>query len=303
MSIVEKAIEKLQRAVPEPARPASVAAAASAAAPVAPVVPLAPPSPPPASRSQGMLHLEVERLRQSGLLPPASEERRLAGEFRQIKRPLVARALANDTAGQVADSVIMIASALPGDGKTFTAFNLCFSLSLEQDATVLLVDADLPKPHISGVLGIDEAPGLLDALADPARDVESLIFETDRPNLQVLGAGTRTENATELLASQRMTVLIEQMRRAQPRRIIVFDSPPLLLTTESRELGSAAGQVVLVVRAGVTPRQAVLDAIALLGEGKRIGIVLNQVDAAVGDTSYYGYGKYGGYGSARTRAE
>jgi len=300
MSIVEKAIEKLNkrpRTEPgqspvvsgtEPAAPPR-ASSLRAEQPVAHVV---------APVNRPSLRLDFDHLRAAGLLPPLSEERRLAGEFRQVKRPLVDFAFGSQADEQSTAGVIMIASAIPGDGKTFTAFNLALSLSLEQDASVLLVDADIPKPQISNLLGIHASLGLLDALRDPSIDTESIVYDTDRPNLQILAAGATSETATELLASRRMFELVAQLRSANRNRIVVFDSPPLLMTTESRELASAAGQVVLVVRAGVTPRQAVFDAIALLGEGKRVGVLLNQVDSTLGDSSYYGYGKYGGYGAA-----
>jgi exopolysaccharide/PEP-CTERM locus tyrosine autokinase len=223
--------------------------------------------------------------------------------MRRIKRPLVERALASFADPSSSACVIMVASAIPGEGKTFTAINLAFSLALEKDASVLLVDADVPKPHISSVVGLEGSKGLIDAIVDPSVDVEALVYDTDVPNFSVLAAGTRSETATELLASQRMVDIIAQLRAANPRRIIVFDSPPLLFTTESRELAATAGQIVLVVRAGETPRQAVFDAITILGEQKVIGIVLNQVDAQGSAASYYGYGQYGAYGDQSDRGK
>lgn len=295
MSIVEKALEKLQRqgagqaarvqAADEPAQ-------APSASPPAAIMERA--SAPPASHAS--ILLDMGQLRSTGMLAPVDEERRVAAEYRHLKRPVVSRAVAGSARGDDSSAVIMVASALSGDGKTFTAFNLALSMSLERDTSVLLIDADLPKPHISGVLGLAGAKGFLDAMADPGLPVESLVHDTDRPKFQVLPAGSGSDAATEMLASQRLGDVIAELRGNDPRRIIVLDTPPLLLTTEARELGNVAGQILLVVRATATPRQAVMSALAMIGNRERVSFVLNDVDANPGDGSYYGYG-YGGYGT------
>jgi exopolysaccharide/PEP-CTERM locus tyrosine autokinase len=297
MSIVEKAIEKLQkRAHAEQPRVAEKTLAAAVTTRRSPISHEALAAGASSGTARPHLTIDRDKLTERGILPPLSEQPRTEREFRHIKRPLVERALAARGDAARNASVIMVASAIAGEGKTFTAFNLALSLALEQDVSVLLIDADIPKPQISAVLGIEKSPGLLDAIDDPALDPEALIHTTDVPNLYVLGAGTHAETATEMLASQRMSELITRLRLADTSRIILFDSPPLLLTTESRELVTVAGQIVLVVRAGETPRQAVYDAIALFGETKHVGVVLNQVDDGGGDAAYYGYGQYGTYG-------
>jgi exopolysaccharide/PEP-CTERM locus tyrosine autokinase len=287
MSIVEKAMMKLQRLRDDGVDPrASEAGLADDTMPHR-VHGLAP-------GAHRELRLDRDALRAGGLLPPVEDEKVVGRQFRRIKRPLVAAAL-TAAGGKLENGVIIVASAVPGEGKTFTAMNLAMSLALEKDATVLLVDADVAKPHISTALGIETEAGLVDALADHGRNVESLIFDTDLPGLSVLGAGRHDETATELLASERMRELVQQLRRNQPRRIIVFDSSPLLVTTESRELGEIASQIVLVVRAGSTPRQTVYDALEMFPEDKRIGLVLNQAMRRNTDGGYYDYG-YGSYG-------
>jgi exopolysaccharide/PEP-CTERM locus tyrosine autokinase len=241
--------------------------------------------------------IDRKRLREGGLLPPEHEESRLAAEYRRIKRPLLARAQA--AGASPLDRVLLIASATPAEGKTFTSLNLAFSLSLEQEARVLLVDCDIPKPQLSTVLGLGSAPGLFDALADPRVDVEACVCESDVPNLAVLPVGQKHDRATEMLASRRMQELVARLLDADPHRVIVFDSPPLLLTTESAALASLAGQVVLVIRAEVTPKAAVQDAIRQLGTGKSVSLVLNDVEPWAGMAGYYAYGHYGPYPTTR----
>lgn len=250
------------------------------------------------SEPKHIVRIDRERLRGHEILPPPHQERRIADDYRQIKRPLIERAFSGETKSTNV-RVIMTASALPGDGKTFTSVNLALSMALEKDVSVLLIDADVAKPHISELLGITAERGLLDALRDEALSIESMVLPTDVPGLSVLSAGTASSTATELLASSRMERILEELCAHDPKRIMLLDSPPLLLTTESRVLAAAAGQVVLIVKAGVTPQQAVLDALDLLGNDKSVGLVLNQSDEAK-HAGYYEY--YGRRASAPTDA-
>jgi Mrp family chromosome partitioning ATPase len=149
------------------------------------------------------------------------------------------------------------------------------------------------------MFGVGDQKGLVDALADKSMDVESLVISTDVPGLSILPAGTPSAGATELLASARMAEITQRLLAADPRRLVLLDSSPLLVTSESRELVKFVGQVLLVVRAGKTPKRAILDAIQLLGEQVAIGLVLNQGRPSLLDGLYgygYGYGAYGDYG-------
>jgi protein-tyrosine kinase len=185
-----------------------------------------------------------------------------------------------------------VSSALPGDGKTFTTINLALSLAREHDVSVLLVDADLPKGHISRALGLQNEQGLVDSLLDPTRDVESFIIGTDVPGLDILPAGRPAAGATELIASARMAEVARRLSTRNPRRLALFDTPPLLVSSEARALAQLPAQVILVARAGRTPRQALLDVIAQVDKKKLHSLVLN--DAYVrGEDSYYGYYGYG----------
>lgn len=279
MSLVEKALKKLQDThvvsrVVEPIRSDMI---------LSPGV-VAPPS--------RVIHIDKEGLRNTGLMAPQGHERRLSAEYRQIKRPLLAAALGKGVARLPRGQLIMVASALPGEGKTFTAVNLAMNMALEQDITVVLADADVAKPHVSRSFGIESEPGLLDVLREPSRDIESCIIPTDVRGLSLLPAGRNIETATELLAGNRMERVLTELSGRDPNRIFLFDSPPLLLTSESRVLAGVMGQIVIVVRAEATPRRAVYEAIGHLGEHKSVGLVLNQSESAPPNV-YYGYGDYG----------
>ncbi|MBM0106197.1 AAA family ATPase [Steroidobacter sp. S1-65] len=246
------------------------------------------PRPEPARPSQ-VVHIDREALRHAELLPPLSQERQLAGEYRHIKRPLIANALGRGVPKLPQGHRIMIASAMPGDGKTFTSINLALSFALEKDLSVVLVDADVAKAHLSRTFRVHNNPGLMDLLRDESMDAESVILPTDVPGLSLLPAGKSSDTAAELLASSRMEQIASEITAREPNRIVLFDSSPLLVTSEAISLSGMVGQIVLVVRAGMTAQSAVLDAIDLLGEGKSIGLVLNQTDEPVRPGYYYRY--------------
>jgi exopolysaccharide/PEP-CTERM locus tyrosine autokinase len=234
--------------------------------------------------------LDRVALRDAGYLPEASEDRRFAEFYRQIKRPLVKSAFAAPVDGRDR-RVIMLFSALPGDGKTFTSINLALSIAQERDVSVLLVDADVLKQHVSDIFGLKKELGLLDALSDENVDVESLVIGTSLKGLSILPAGKFAGGTVELFSSNRMSAVVKALLAEDPRRILLFDSPPLLITNEARALVNMAGQVALVVRAGSTPREAVLNAIAMIDERQAGGIVFNQGQIGSND-GYYGYGTY-----------
>jgi len=242
------------------------------------------------------VRIDYDALRQNGLLPPEHQQRELAHQYRNLKRPLIKHAFQPDaikTASRTASPrLIMVTSALPGEGKTFTSINLALSLAMEKDHSVLLVDGDVARPRASHSFGVDTEPGLLDLLGDPHGVVDSLVLPTDVPGLSILPVGRRSEMANEMLASARMREVILQLERLDPQGLVVVDSPPILLTSEARVLASLFGQVVLIVKASSTPQQAVTEALGMIGEGPWIGLVLNQAthDEAAG--SYYGY-RYG----------
>jgi protein-tyrosine kinase len=297
VSLVEKALRKMQSAqaaVSERAGTPPPASRASEGIPEVTVTPAGaiPLTSLPGHRSDKIVTVNPAALRNRGLLPHPEHERRLTAEYRQIKRPLMAAAKGRGVAAIPNGRVIMIASALPGEGKTFTSINLALSMALEKDTSVLLVDGDLPKSGVTRAFELQGEPGLMDILFDESKDSSSVILPTSLRGLSILPAGRDSTTATEHLASSRMESVVAELLSRDPARIVLFDSPPLLLTTESRALTSMAGQILVVVRAEATTHKAVLDALACIAEGKSVGLVLNQCEAG-GDQFYYGYGEYG----------
>ena len=287
MSLVEQAIARLRNQATA-AKSAADAALKPAVAPI-PSIPAA--EPPKATK---FITVNYGALRAAGYLPEEGKDRLFADHYSRIKRPLVDRALSE--AGAIGEPrVIMITSSLPGDGKTFSSINLALSMALELDVSVLLVDCDVAKRHVSKIFGLKEDTGLLDALSDESLDAESLVVGTNLRGLSILPAGRAAEASAEMLSSNRMRQIVASLCVRAPRRILLLDSPPLLITNEGRALVKIAGQVVLVVRAGHTPRHAVQDAAELFDAQQAGGIILNQVQMGL-SAAYYGYGTYGADG-------
>jgi protein-tyrosine kinase len=300
MSVVEKAIRKLQKQREQHAAEAQGPAGSQTAEAPRPTEPAAAHVAPPPAGSLPTLVLDRATLQSAGLMPPQEEADLITRQYRKIKHPLVAKAMGRGAPREPKGYLIMIASAMSGEGKSFTAINLALNLSLEKEVEVLLVDADAPKPQLTHVLGLANAPGLLDALRDPQCDVETLIRPTNVRSLSFLPLGVGADDATELLSSARMERMAALLGQRNSRRIVVFDSPPLLQTTESPALARVAGQIVVVVRAETTPQPLLLDALHTLQGHPAVSLVLNQsMQSGAAPYYYYGYENKGsGSGSA-----
>ncbi len=291
MSIVEKAIGKhLQDRGPEPSKKRRKGAKKPPFPPIeAPEEASAEASRPIAATDDPDIAIRKDDLRAKGVLAPEEMTAEIAEQFRRIKRPLLANAFGKGVMPVERGNLIMLSSALSGEGKTFSAVNLALSIAQERDRTVLLVDADVAKPHISRIFGLQDRPGLLDLVLDNDLDVGDVLAHTDIPGLNLLPAGRRHEHATELLASERMEDLMEELAGRYPDRVIVVDSPPLLQTSEAQVLSSLVGQIVLVVQAGQTPQAAVDSALEMLDDEKAINLVLNKSRMPGGGDYYGGY--------------
>jgi protein-tyrosine kinase len=248
------------------------------------------------------VRMDLAKLQADGLLPPQAARDQLEGEYRRIKRPLLANVTGRGAVKVDHGRLIMITSALPGEGKTFTAFNLARSLAQEPDWEVLLVDGDNVRQSLTRFLGLESAKGLMDVLSQAHADVEDVVVETDIPRLLFLPAGTRHALATEYLSSQHMEAVLERLA-GNRNRVLLFDAPPLLGAPEALVLAEAVGQIIVVVKAGATERKAVASAVQPLDRKKAINFLLNQVVRAHGDSYggyHYGY-NYDAYADADER--
>jgi len=247
-------------------------------------------------RTRRSVTLDIERIRASGLLVPDSQRSRIKEEYRQIKRPLLMNVDGKGAAKLEHPNLIGVTSARAGEGKTFTACNLALSIASERNRTVLLVDADILRPSVANLLGFEGEQGLVDFLADDQMELADVLVSTNMPSLTLLPAGSKHHLSAELLAGDNMHRLTAEMSQRYPDRIVIFDAPPLLATTEARILAGLMGQVVMVVEAERTLQAHVKEALSLLNPNKISGFVLNKSRDLI-TSGYYGkdYGQSSAY--------
>jgi exopolysaccharide/PEP-CTERM locus tyrosine autokinase len=319
VSIIEKAASRIDRqrsaTAASPVSPIDASAAQAAvvespvtvhAVPVVPVVPVVPAAPAvsaaPAAAAEAQaaepaastfsprrVELDLTRMREMGMVTAAGGRTSLVEEFRIIKRPLLQRAFADRKPGDRPGNLIMLTSSLPGEGKTYSAINLAMSIAMELDHTVLLVDADVARPAMLRTLGLPAQRGLMDLLVDDKLDMADVMLRTNVDTLSILPAGTSTPRATELLASSTMSNLVNEIATRYPDRIVIFDSPPLLLASESRVLASHMGQIVVVVEAQATTQHAVKEALSQLEGLNNVSLIYNKTRDLPGIEETYDY--------------
>lgn len=323
MSIIEKAVERLdqlKRAGVDVPAVTPVEPAEAATAPVAPVVTRAPEVPgevvaePPSAPAAPVrpavasapvtgkqIEIDLARLEVAGMVTPRNPRSVIAEEYRVIKRPLL-RNISGGTGNLRHANLIMVSSSVPGEGKSFSSINLAMSLAMEMDRTVLLVDADVSRPSILNLLGLPPAPGLMDVLTakDRSLSLQDVLLRTNVDKLTLLPAGMPHQRATEFLASETMVALLDEIATRYADRVVIFDSPPLLVTTEARVLATHMGQIVMVVESGSTTHAMVKQALATI-EACPIKLMLLNKTREAGPGGYYGYGQYG-YGQKPEQA-
>jgi receptor protein-tyrosine kinase len=235
------------------------------------------------------VELDLAKMREAGMVTAAGGRTSLLEDFRIIKRPLLKRAFEEVSPKGKPGNLIMLTSSLPGEGKTYCAINLAMSIAMELDHTVLLVDADVARPSVLRTLGLPAQRGLMDLLIDDKLDVSDVLLRTNVDTLSILAAGTSTPRATELLASSTMATLVNEIANRYPDRIVIFDSPPLLLTSESRALANHMGQIVVVVEAQKTTQHALGEALRQLEGCPNVNLIYNKTRDIPGIEETYDY--------------
>lgn len=281
-----------------PAAPVVPTAQATPAASPRPAAPVAAKSAPDTASPRGnapkRIEINLERLAEMGFLTPGGRSL-ISEQFRMIKRPLLKQAFAPREANSNPGNLIMVTSSLPDEGKTFCSVNLALSIAMELDHTVLLVDVDVARPSVLRTfdIGVDAETeaGLMDILLDSKIDMADVLLKTNVDTLSVLPVGRNHSHSSELLASQAMHVLLEEIATRYPDRIVIFDSPPLLVTSEANVLASKMGQIVMVVAGEETSQQAVKSSLDQLRGCHNVNLIYNKSMAFSGTQGYgYGYG-------------
>lgn len=239
--------------------------------------------------------IDLDYLRSQNVITPDAERSPVSESFRRIKRHILSKVANSDA--DLRANLIMVTSSLPGEGKTFSSVNLAMSIAMEVDKTVLLVDADVAMAGVSARLGIntESHTGLMDILLDPSIKLNDVLCKTNIGKLSVLPSGRRHARATEMLASEAMKSLLQEMADRYRDRVIIFDTPPLMVSTEASVIAGLVGQVIVVVEAGRTSEIVLKNALSRIGSHSNVGVLLNK--APEPDRSQYGDYGYGyGYG-------
>jgi len=238
----------------------------------------------------------LNRLLQANMLVHGSRlDATFQDQYRRIKRPLLSNAFGKSASLVEKGNLILVTSSVPGEGKTYTSINLALSIAQEKDNTVLLVDCDVAKQGVSRALGIEKRDGLVDVLESDHLTIGDVMLQTDLPNLRVLSAGKQDEYMAELLASQRMSDLVNEIATRYDDRVIIIDGPPILVTPQTQIMAGLVGQIVFVIEAGKTSQSLVEDALELIPEEKATGLVMNKNEGLSGQRGY-NYDYYGHYG-------
>ncbi|MFD2167346.1 XrtA-associated tyrosine autokinase [Thalassotalea euphylliae] len=248
-------------------------------------------NPAPAPTEKFDIFIDNEKLTERGFLHTGGNTTNQQEEFRHIKRKLINNAFGPASKTLNNSNLIMVSSANPNEGKTFVSINLALSIALEQDKTVLLIDADVLRPSIHRELEFENSTGLLDYLCGDTDDVSQIIYSTNLNNLKIMPAGKAHHLTNELLASDRMATLSKELSSRYPDRLVIFDCPPLLGVTETPVLASLVGQAAVVVEESKTKLETIKRATSSLNEDLAIGFVLNKTIKTSKDVyGYYGYG-------------
>lgn len=247
---------------------------------------------PAGRKQQPVIDIDLVRLQKEGFLTPQNQRSLIAEEYRVIKRPLLRAAF--DRSGEAGhlNHVVMVTSAKPNEGKTFTSINLAMSVASERDLYVLLVDCDIRRMELSTKLGIAERKGIMDVLLNPSLQVSDVMLKTNIPNLAVIPSGQPVAQATELFASQGMTKLVDDIASRYPDRFIIFDTPPILASSEPGVLAMHVGHVIIVVAAGETSRKAITESLPLVNSCPNVHFVLNRAQMVAGRDRFGYYGSY-----------
>lgn len=190
---------------------------------------------------------------------------------------------------------ILVTSATQGEGKTLVAANLAVMISRDLNRHSLLVEADLRNPVVCRYFSLSNGKGLADYLTGSA-GINDIFLKTSQKKLTVVLAGKPRLNSGELLGSQKMTELVREMRSRYPDRFIIIDSPPLLETSDPLLLSSFVDSILVVIRSGLTPREAVRQGLANIPQEKIIGVILNDLKFRSEGMHKRYFGSYGYYG-------
>ena len=248
---------------------------------------------PPTPEPGRMPPLDMAALEKSGLVVGHKVRTRISEEFRITVGHLLRSMQANYSPGRGAPNVIMITSARPGEGKSFSSLNLAGSIAQHTQREVLLMDVDAKQRSISSQLGLTDRPGLLDLSNNPSLRIEDVIIKTSIPHLSLMPVGSGQSGGLDITQTRPVTTLVERIARRFPNSVVLLDAPPCLSTSDPSTLAPFVGQIVLVVEAERTQRNEVIAALDLIKSCPSVTLMLNKIRL----TTSYTFGAYHYFGT------
>jgi receptor protein-tyrosine kinase len=241
------------------------------------------------TNSNAKIEIDFDALDRKGFVSTNTQRQLINEEYRAIKRKLLDNAFGALSKSLSNSNIIMVTSSRPGEGKTFTAINLALSIALEQDKTVLLVDADVLKPNVMRTLEQENRQGLMEYLLGEKENISDVMCRTNLDNLRIIPAGKSHHLSTELLASEKMFDAVEEFANRYTDRVVIVDTPPLLGINETAILANLAGQALVVTEESKTKLVDVENAVKQLNPDMAIGFIVNKSEKVNVDGSGYGY--------------
>ena len=281
--LVERAAQRLLKGgMLEPAAATGAAPAPPPDEPPPPPPPREPPRDPlgdfgPPGLAGNVRMIDMAALQNAGMIDWTHTRNRITEEFRIIRSQVLRASFAPQSPEHGLHNLVMLTSARPGEGKSFTSLNMAASIAQQNDYKVLLVDADSKPRSIGQLLGLANMPGLMDIAADHSLDPDRLIVPTAIDTLTVLPIGHHDHRSAELFTNRRTANIIQELGRRYADRIVIIDAPPALSSSDPATLAPIVGQIVVVVEADKTQREEVESTLDLIQACPSISLLLNKI--------------------------
>lgn len=220
------------------------------------------------SRMGDIKGMSAKEMDAKKIIHSATENRELLEIFRNLRTRLLQR---HDDE----NFVVLVSSACSSGGGSMVSMNLAAAFALDQSKTSVIVDCNVLDPSLDNLLSIPPDYGLTDFLSNPKVAVDDIIYASGIPRLRMVPAGSRSELAAELFASQGMRQIIGALKERYPDRYIFLDAPPISSGAEVRVLSRLCDQAIIVVPHGkVTPAQ-IMGGVDVVGKDKFLGVIFN----------------------------
>jgi len=277
MSLIEEVMRRQahERAAVAGGLAASTGGAAAAARVARPALAPAPETPPPAYRAAALDPGSLERNRVLLRVQDVAVSR----AYKILRTRVLRRMAANSW------STLGVTGTCAGEGKTLTAINLALALAQDPNTWVFLVDLDLQRPQLGAYLGLSYEYGLTDYLTGHAQ-LEQVIYDIGIKRLAVVPNASPVETSSEHLRSARMADFVNALEAESPRRIVIFDMPPLMVSDDVLAFSPRVDSFLMVVTQGFTARRTLTNAKEVLSELNVLGVVLNR-STEHNDSPYY----------------